>query len=290
MGFSSLLLEFGRGLPKSPGMEPHLVSLMVMAQMVEARDPYTGGHLWRVSRYTRLLGEALGAPSAQTARASLGGFLHDLGKIGIPDAVLRKPGPLTDEEFDVIRTHPAVGVRLLSEHPLASVVDGAVGAHHERIDGRGYPRGLDGGDIPWEARVVGVCDAFDAMTSHRPYRAGMPPEQALGIIHRERGRQFDAACADAFCALAATDLEHIAGHSDDGIPLQECPVCGPTLVRRRDQGPGDHIYCPGCTGEFRLDRQSTAVPTGAKGGAADLAPQPDMAVIGEIAAETASRL
>ncbi|WP_018719146.1 HD-GYP domain-containing protein [Arhodomonas aquaeolei] len=290
MALRSLLQAFGGEAPGGSDTESHLVSLMIMAQMVEARDPYTGGHLWRVSRYARLLAEALGATPAQTARVSLGGFLHDLGKISVPDAVLRKPGALTDEEFAVIRTHPTVGVRLLQGHPLAAMVEGAVGAHHERIDGGGYPRGFEGAEIPWEARVVGVCDAFDAMTSHRPYRAGMPPEQALEIIRRERGRQFDANCANAFCGLPAADIQHVAGHSDEGIPLQECPVCGPTLVRRREQGPGDHLYCPGCAGEFRLDSTAVAVPTGAKGGAADLAPRADVHVIGEIAAEAAPRL
>lgn len=290
MPVSTLLRRFGGGAPDADNAEQLLVSLLIMAQMVEARDPYTGGHLWRVSRYSFRLAQALGCTPAETARVSLGGFLHDLGKIGIPDAVLRKPGRLTDDEFDIIRTHPSVGTRLLHDHPLSALVASAVAAHHERIDGRGYPNGLEGGDIPWEARVVGICDAFDAMTSHRPYRADMPAEQALGIIRGAAGQQFDASFAEAFCALPAPDIEHILGHSDDGIPLQDCPVCGPTLVTRRDQGPGDHLYCPGCGGEFRLDDTGVAVPTGGSGNAADLAPQPDMDVIGEIAAAAAQRL
>lgn len=117
--------------------EKLLASLLVMAWVVEARDPYTGGHLWRVSRYAAMLGEAAGLSGAALARVEIGGFLHDLGKIGIPDAILRKPGRLTEEEYEIIRTHPEVGARLLAAHPLAALVRSAVLCHHETPDGGG---------------------------------------------------------------------------------------------------------------------------------------------------------
>ncbi|NMM27770.1 MAG: HD-GYP domain-containing protein [Glaciimonas sp.] len=260
-----------------------LASLLTMAWFVEARDPYTGGHLWRVSRYALLLAESASFSKADAARISLGGFLHDLGKVGVPDAILRKPDRLTDDEYAVIKTHPDIGLRMLSGHPLAQLVSDAVLLHHERPDGKGYPRGLAGDAIPDMARIVGICDAFDAMTSHRPYRAGMPRDQAIAIIGEFRASQFDAHFADAFIVLcAAGRLDHVMGHSDDGIPLQSCSICGPTLVTRPDHHQGDHIYCRNCGGEYALkthDNYLVATPTGKQGKAVDLEPEADSALI-----------
>src|SRR6476620_1091189 len=154
----------------SENREEILPSLLVMAWMVESRDPYTGGHLWRVSRLARLLAMCAHLPEPEVARIALGGFLHDLGKIGIPDHILRKPGRLTEAEYDVMQTHPEIGSRSLALHPLAHLVREDVLSHHERYDGKGYPKGLSGAMLPQEARIVGLCDAFDAMTSSRPYR------------------------------------------------------------------------------------------------------------------------
>lgn len=260
-----------------------LASLLTMAWFVEARDPYTGGHLWRVSRYARLFSEAAGFGDADAARISLGGFLHDLGKIGVPDAILRKPDRLTDDEYAVIRTHPDMGKRLLSGHPLAALVCDAVFMHHERPDGRGYPRGLRGDAIPLMARIVSICDAFDAMTSHRPYRAAMPRDMALDIITERRGTQFDADYAAAFIMLGKSgQLDHVIGHSDRGIPLQSCPMCGPTLVTRSEHQAGDYLYCRNCGGGFRLkpgEERLIAVPTGERGNAPDLEPEVDSDLI-----------
>lgn len=260
-----------------------LASLLSMAWFVEARDPYTGGHLWRVSRYAWLLARDAGLTHAQAARAGLGGFLHDLGKVGVSDAILRKSGKLSDDEYDIIKTHPDIGMRMLAGHPLAHLVADAVLLHHERPDGRGYPRGLAGEAIPEIARIVGICDAFDAMTSQRPYRAGMPRDQAIAIIREFRGTQFDARHADRFVALGERgELDHIMGHSDDGIPLQDCPMCGPTLVLRHEHRAGDKLYCRNCTGEFELqehDHRLVATPTGKQGKAADLEPEVDSALI-----------
>lgn len=261
-----------------------LASLLVMAWMVEARDPYTGGHLWRVSRYAELLAEQAGWDDADIARVAIGGFLHDLGKIGIPDAILRKPGSLDAHEFEVIRTHPEIGSRLLAAHPLARLVRHVVESHHERPDGRGYPRGLPAHEIPLDARLVAICDAFDAMTSTRPYRRGIPIDTALDILAARLGTQFDADLGNHFIALAESGiLEHIVGHSDDGIPLQACLTCGPTLALTRASSPGDLVHCRSCGGEYRI----TAFPTGQlgvdatgrKGNARALEPAADLALI-----------
>lgn len=260
-----------------------LASLLNMAWFVEARDPYTGGHLWRVSRYARLLSESAGLGDAASARISLGGFLHDLGKVGVPDAILRKPDRLSDDEYAVIKTHPDIGMRMLSGHPLAHLVGDAVLMHHERPDGLGYPRGLAGDAIPAMARIVGICDAFDAMTSHRPYRPGMPRDSAIAIIGQCQGTQFDAHFSGVFMALGESgQLDHVMGHSDDGIPLQICTMCGPTLVMRRESKEGDPLFCRNCGGEFALetrDASLVAIPTGKQGSAADLEPESDGALI-----------
>lgn len=261
-------------------------SLVSLAWFVEARDPYTGGHLWRVSRYSRLLAQAEGLADADIARAELGGFLHDLGKVGIPDGVLTKPGPLTDEEFEVIKTHPNQGARLLAGNPVGAIVRPAILMHHERPDGNGYPEGLHGARIPWIAQLIAVADAFDAMTSERPYRSGMPIPEALERITTGRGTQFAPRWVDPLLALAETgELEHIQGHSDDGIPLQECPMCGPTLVVMSHHRSADSIYCRNCGGEFLVLRESggiEAVPTGQRGTAKQLEPEADETLIEEV--------
>ncbi|OGB26597.1 MAG: phosphohydrolase [Burkholderiales bacterium RIFCSPLOWO2_02_FULL_57_36] len=270
-----------------------LASLLVMGWMVEARDPYTGGHLWRVSRYSRLLATAAGLDQEHVARIALGGFLHDLGKIGVPDAILRKPGPLSADEQAVIRTHPDIGFRLLAAHPLAYLVRNAVLSHHERPDGAGYPNGLRGDMVPLDARIVGICDAFDAMTSSRPYRPGMPIADALQAIEDNLGRQFDAGLGRQFVIMGRDGmLNHVAGHSDDGIPLRHCPMCGPTLVIRRDQIPGSTLYCRNCGGEFVAEPDANdvlqAAPTGREGSARDLEPEADIPLIAQIVQESSA--
>lgn len=285
------LFRFRNTSPKNmsiPG-EKILASLLVMAWVVEARDPYTGGHLWRVSRFSRLLAERAGLPDDQSARIAIGGFLHDLGKVGIPDAILGKKGKLTDAEYEVIKTHPEIGRRMLAGHPFSALAMDAVFMHHETPDGRGYPSGLKKGEIPAVARIVGICDAFDAMTSTRPYRRGMPTEQALGIIRDNLGRQFDGEFGEHFVKLGNTaDLHHIVSHSDEGIPLRECLMCGPTVVVQRESSPGDRVYCRSCGTEYRLEGEGLdIVPTGSTGDAAALEPNPDYDLITRLVANSA---
>jgi len=274
--------------------EDLLTSLLVMAWMVEARDPYTGGHLWRVSRFSRLLATDAGLPAADVARISVGGFLHDLGKISVPDHILGKKDRLSDEEYEVIKTHPEVGWRMLAGHPLAQLAEAAVRAHHETPDGRGYPRGLTGGAVPVDARIVGICDAFDAMTSTRPYRRGMPIEKALAIIEENLDRQFNKEFGSRFVALGQTGhLDHIVGHSDEGIPLHECMMCGPTLVLRQGQGAGEHVFCRSCTSEYvteTRDGKLVTLPTGRRGSPKDLEPEADTVLIAGFVRESARAL
>jgi len=294
----SLFSFLGRRSTQAPQSsindEKMLASLLVMAWVVEARDPYTGGHLWRVSRFSRLLAERSGLPPEDVARISIGGFLHDLGKVGIPDAILGKKVKLTDEEYEVIKTHPDVGRRMLAGHPFAGLVMDAVYMHHETPDGRGYPRGLTQHDIPMAAHIVGICDAFDAMTSNRPYRRGMPVEKALAIIRENLGRQFDARFGEQFVQLGeSAELHHIVGHTDHGIPLQECLMCGPTIVMQRDSVAGDQVYCRACGSEYQLEGEAPMlhpVLTGRKGSASALEAQPDHDLIARAVSESARAL
>lgn len=271
-----------------------LKSLFVMASMVEARDPYTGGHLWRVSQFSRILTKDGGLPANEVSRIALGGFLHDLGKISVPDAILNKPDKLTAEEYEVIKTHPEVGSRLLADHPLAELARSAILSHHETPDGRGYPHGLSGPAISVDASIVGICDAFDAMTSTRPYRKGMPTGKALGIIQENLGRQFHAAWGQRFVRLGESGkLDHIIGHSEQGIPLQTCPMCGPTIVINRRHLHGDLVYCRSCRGEASVDRSGgrlSIAPTGRRGSMRDLEPEIDSNLLDELVRESSRHL
>ncbi len=169
-----------------------------MADAVDLRDPYTGGHSRRVTEYSAAILRELGLTGPEVDLIVAAARVHDIGKIGIPDAVLNKPGRLTDEERAVMETHPVHGEVLLRRHRDFARGLEIVRHHHESWDGTGYPDGLAGATIPFGARVVAVADGFDAMTSDRPYRKGMPVEKAATILRQGRGTQWDAAIVDAF--------------------------------------------------------------------------------------------
>jgi hypothetical protein len=172
-----------------------------LARAVEAKDPYTHGHAARVTAYAVALAAAAGLPAAVRDLVAGAGPLHDVGKIGVPDAVLAKAGPLTGAEFALLRRHPAEGEAICRPlRALRRLLPG-IRHHHERWDGGGYPDGLAGAAIPPEARVLAVADAFDAMTSDRPYRRGMPVARALAILGANAGPQWDPALVPAFRAL-----------------------------------------------------------------------------------------
>ncbi|MCU7920684.1 MAG: HD domain-containing protein [Candidatus Thiodiazotropha sp. (ex Epidulcina cf. delphinae)] len=277
-----------------PQVAPLLHSLLVMAWMVEARDPYTGGHLWRVSQYCRLLAASIGLEKQQVARIALGGFLHDLGKIGVPDTTLKKPVRLSDQEYETIKTHPQIGARLLVGHPLASLVQTAILHHHERPDGAGYPYGLDESDLSVDSRIVSICDAFDAMTSTRPYRRGMSRDQALQGLKMNLHTQFDGNFGHLFIELGREGrLNHILGHSDLGIPLQACPLCGPTIVIHRNQKTGDYVYCQNCGAEAVIEKDKERLrthPTGHRGSPDALQPKVDFDIIDDFVTASAPAL
>ena len=172
-----------------------------MSGAIDARDAYTRGHSERVGRFAKRIGMELQLGTEDTEQLYLTGLLHDIGKIGIPDRVLLKSGSLTDEEFELIKQHPEIGHRILE--PISELAYALPGVlhHHERIDGRGYPHGLSGAEIPLSARILAVADAFDAMTSTRTYRAAMTLQRATSILSDGRGVQWDTDIVEAFLTV-----------------------------------------------------------------------------------------
>ena len=184
-------------------------TLYRLAKAIEYRDTGTGIHLLRMSHYAELLAETLGMIEEEVGTLVSAAPLHDLGKIGIPDAVRLKRGGLTDAEFAVMRQHPLIGYEILRDSQSRFVQMGALIAlhHHERWDGSGYPAGLRGNDIPLAARIVAVADVFDALTSERPYKKAWPADQAFEYMRANRGTLFDPACIDAMFSQEARILD-----------------------------------------------------------------------------------
>jgi putative nucleotidyltransferase with HDIG domain len=171
-------------------------------ETVDAKDPYTAGHSRRVQRIAVEVGRELGLARHRLETLRFAGLFHDIGKLGVPDAILLKPSGLTDDEFDVIKKHPEDGARIVGRLRSLHETVPAILHHHERWDGKGYPHGLRGGEIPVEAGIVGLADAFDAMTTDRPYSAARPLEEAIEEIVRNRGTQFAPEVVDAFLRVA----------------------------------------------------------------------------------------
>jgi response regulator RpfG family c-di-GMP phosphodiesterase len=172
-----------------------------LARGIDARDKYTRGHTSRVSNYIIAIGRGLGWDKGKLDEAYIGSVLHDIGKIGIPDRILNKPGRLTKEEFRLMKDHVSIGVDILKDVPQLKGMLGYIHCHHERLDGFGYPRGLKGNDIPIEGRIVCIADSFDAMTSNRSYRSSLSVDQAVAELERCAGSQFDPEIVEVFVSL-----------------------------------------------------------------------------------------
>jgi putative two-component system response regulator len=173
-------------------------AITALAYALEAKDVYTSGHSQRVTEISVAIAKHLGLPSETIEKIRLAGLVHDIGKIGVREAVLNKPGSLSDEEFEHVRLHSVTGERILKPIVDDGEVLKAVRHHHERYDGTGYPDGLKGEQIPQLARIIAVADTFDAMTSERPYRKALTKDVACAEVERCRGTQFDPEAADAF--------------------------------------------------------------------------------------------
>jgi len=176
-------------------------SLLGLANALEAKDPYTRGHSQRVSALARRLAEVSGLPSREVDVIAQAGLLHDIGKIGVPEAVLGKPGRLDPDEWEIMRRHPVIGAQIVAPFEFFAAGAIIVRHHHERWDGSGYPDGLRGTAIPLGARIVAVADVYDALTSSRPYREALPHHTAIQYIGEEAGRTLDEDIAAALIRL-----------------------------------------------------------------------------------------
>ncbi len=197
--FSSIFLSNARLFDQQKKLFVGIIESLSAA--IDAKDAYTNGHSERVAHLGEQIALNLGMSAQEAERVKICGLLHDVGKIGVPEAVLCKPGRLTDEEFDAIKLHPEIGHRILKDLTgLEDVLPGVL-HHHERIDGNGYPHGLKGDEIPQIARILACADTFDAMSSNRAYRDAMPREKVLAELDRCKGTQFDPDVVDAFLLI-----------------------------------------------------------------------------------------
>ncbi len=193
-------------------------TLWSLVAALDAREHETSDHSQRVVRYSIALAKKLGFPERDMPDLGRGALLHDIGKIGVPDAILLKPGELDPDEWLVMRRHPQIGFDILKSIDFLGVSADMVLCHQERLDGGGYPRGLKGDEIPVPARIFALADTFDAMTSNRPYRKALSPEEARREIARCAGTQFDADAVKAFLSIPHAELE------DLGRPTSELPI------------------------------------------------------------------
>ncbi|HEV2398678.1 MAG TPA: HD domain-containing phosphohydrolase [Candidatus Sulfotelmatobacter sp.] len=223
-------------------------SIQMLAGAVDEKDPYTRGHSDRVTRYSMMIAKEMNLPASFMETLQISAQLHDVGKIGIEDHILKKPGALTEEEFEVMKTHTTKGANILRPvTQLAEMLPG-IELHHESLDGRGYPYGLEGDQIPLLARVIAVADTFDALTTNRPYQNARTPDQALGIIKNLAGKRLDPACVAALLAVydrgeikiqrftikrpvMASTASSAAATTASGTPVQTAAVPATNLER-----------------------------------------------------------
>ena len=180
--------------------EAYLDTIYRLVPAAEYKDEDTGDHIVRMSRYAALIAEKIGLPDRDVQNILYAAPMHDIGKVGIPDSILMKPGKLTDEEFDFMKTHTTIGAKILADSKAAilKIAEQIALSHHEKWNGKGYPQGLSGDEIPLFGRIVGLADVFDALTSKRPYKDSFPVEVAIGIIKKESGQHFDPDVVDVF--------------------------------------------------------------------------------------------
>jgi len=231
----------------------YLAMLSVLANAIEARDHYTIGHTWRVARFGQVIARRLGWDEDKISEIEVGGMLHDIGKIGVPDSVLTKPGPLTDEEQELMQLHPQIGARMLGDVPSLRSALPYVLHHHERYDGTGYPDRLRGDDIPAEARLLAAADALDAMTSNRPYRRGRERDEVLDELRDEAGRQLDPkvveALGEAFAAGELTPYLQAGLHDATDVI---CPCCSTYCTPDSAAVAQGETVCPTCKRRLTL--------------------------------------
>ena len=201
--------------PRGSDASTHLATVLSLAEALDLREQETATHSQTVGRYCELIGRQLGLAGERIERLRLAGILHDIGKVGLPDSILLKPGPLDDDEGHQMRRHPELGARILGSSKLADIREWVL-ASHERPDGTGYPLGLSREEIPLEALIIAVSDAYEAMTSERIYRPAMGAKAARAELRRGAGTQFDRAIVDAF--ISTLDREEASEEPRTKLP------------------------------------------------------------------------
>ncbi len=198
----------------------YLDAIETLAVALEAKDPFTRGHSNMVTAYAVAVARKMGLEAQRLQSIEIGAMMHDIGKIGVPDDILKKPGKLTEREFEIVKRHPVIGEEILRpmQHPLFNIPRSITRWHHERIDGNGYPDGLKGEQIPLEARICFVSDAYEAMTSDRSYRNSLPPEQAFDELKRNSGTQFDPDIVSVLCELLGPMVTKPNPETGDRVP------------------------------------------------------------------------
>jgi HD-GYP domain-containing protein (c-di-GMP phosphodiesterase class II) len=197
--------------------EANLEILKVLGSAVAKRDSDTDAHNYRVTIISVKLAERCGLPSRDIRRLIKGAFLHDVGKIGIEDEILHKPGPLTEDEFQLMKKHVAYGIDIVDKAEWIKEAVDVVGYHHEKFDGSGYDRGIEGGSVPKIARIFAIADVFDALSSRRPYKEPYSFDETMDIIRAGRGTHFDPSFVDAFESMARSVYEDYAGKEDEQL-------------------------------------------------------------------------
>jgi HD-GYP domain-containing protein (c-di-GMP phosphodiesterase class II) len=235
-------------------------TLTALANAIELRDHYTVGHTWRVTNFALEIAEEMGWTPEKLKEMRMGGVLHDIGKIAIDDAILRKPGHLTDEEYAKMKIHPERGARLLADVSFLQPLIPYCLYHHERFDGKGYPYGLAGDKIPIEGRIVAVADCLDALTSNRPYRKGLAPDVAKEEIVKGSGTQFDPEVVEAFVRCYESGriqriLQDYYKNKDKSIA---CPFCSTFIVCAEPAKNGDEVSCSVCHRRMRIEEKNEA--------------------------------
>ena len=207
---------------------------LVVASMY--RDEETGAHVKRVGLFSEILAKAAGWPVAETDRIRMAAPMHDVGKIGIPDVILQKPGKLTDKEFEIMKTHTTIGAKMLagSDSPMLQMAQEITLSHHERWDGTGYPQGIQGAAIPESGRIVAIVDVYDALSHDRVYRPAMPEERVLSILEHGRGTHFDAELLDKFFDLLP-EARRISEQNPDEISDPCDSAAAPTTQKESNE-------------------------------------------------------
>ena len=200
-----------------------LGTIKALSAAIDAKDQYTRGHSERVAMLSAMLAERVGYSSEEAERIRISGLVHDVGKIGVPEVVLCKPSRLTDDEFEMIKRHPTIGFEIIKDIPdLQDILPGVL-HHHERWDGKGYPAQLSGEGIPHMARIMALADTFDAMSSNRAYRSGMPRDKVFAEFRKCAGSQFDPDLVEPFLALDFSIFDEMVAHHKAQSPATQLP-------------------------------------------------------------------